>query len=148
MFGAAPVQAQSVPIIVPPISAIVVGIPPSAPSLVVGFPGDSGVNSRAGLTWSTTGRADVDVDVDINRQHGQAAAARTGSRRPQALGPVPFTEELQELILGAWVQIVLGQRAHDADRRAHLVEIAPAALADLEVGVKSFPIGIGSAPSR
>ena len=72
-FGAAPVQAQSVPIIVPPISAIVVGIPPGIPSLVVGFPGDSGVNSRAGLTWSTTGRADVDVDVDISRQHGQAA---------------------------------------------------------------------------
>ena len=71
--GAAPVEAQSVPIIVPPISAIVVGIPPSIPSLVVGLPGDSGVNSRGGLTWSTTGRADVDVDVDINRQHGQAA---------------------------------------------------------------------------
>ena len=72
--GAAPAQAQSVPIIIPPISAIVVGIPPSIPSLVVGLPGDSGVNSRAGLTWSTTGRADVDVDVDIDRQHGQAVA--------------------------------------------------------------------------
>jgi hypothetical protein len=73
-IGAAPAQAQSVPIIIPPISAIVVGIPPSIPSLVVGLPGDSGVNSRAGLTWSTTGRADVDVDVDIDRQHGQAVA--------------------------------------------------------------------------
>ena len=72
-FGIAPVQAQSVPIIVPPISAVVVGIPPSIPSLV-GFPGDSGVNNRAGLTWSTTGRADVDVDVDIDRQHGQVSA--------------------------------------------------------------------------
>ena len=71
--GIAPARAQSVPIIVPPISAIVVGIPPSIPSLVVGFPGDNGVNSRGGLTWSTTGRADVDVDVDISRQHGQVA---------------------------------------------------------------------------
>ena len=69
----APMQAQSVPVIVPPISAVVVGIPPSIPSLV-GFPGDSGVHSQAGLTWSTSGRADVDVDVDITRQHGQAAA--------------------------------------------------------------------------
>ena len=73
-FGAAPVQAQSVPVIVPPISAIVVGIPPVMPSLVVGFPGDSGVSSQGGLTWSTSGRAAVDVDVDINRQPGQAAA--------------------------------------------------------------------------
>ena len=72
-FGIASVQAQSVPIIIPPISAIVVGIPPSAPSFV-GFPGDTGVHSQAGLTWSTTGRADVDVDVDIDRQHGRAAA--------------------------------------------------------------------------
>ena len=71
--GVAPVQAQSVPIIVPPISAVVVGIPPGIPSLIVGLPGDSGVHSRGGLTWSTTGRADVDVDVDINRQPGQAA---------------------------------------------------------------------------
>ena len=73
-FGIAPadMQAQSVPVIIPPISAIVVGIPPSIPSLV-GFPGDTGVHSQAGLTWSTTGRADVDVDVDITRQHGQAA---------------------------------------------------------------------------
>ena len=69
--GVAPVQAQSVPIIIPPISPIVVGIPPGIPSLIVGLPGDSGVTSRAGLTWSTTGRADVDVDID--RQHGQAA---------------------------------------------------------------------------
>ena len=73
-FGVAPVQAQSVPIIIPPISAVVVGIPPSIPSLVVGLPGDSGVTTRGGLTWSTTGRADVDVDVDIDRHHGQASA--------------------------------------------------------------------------
>jgi hypothetical protein len=63
-FGIAPV---------PPISAIVVGLPPAIPSFV-GLPGDSGVHSQAGLTWSTTGRAGVDVDVDISRQHGQAAA--------------------------------------------------------------------------
>jgi hypothetical protein len=73
-LGATPAQAQSVPVIVPPISAIVVGIPPAMPSLVVGFPGDSGVRSQGGLTWSTTGRADVDVDVDISHQHGQVAA--------------------------------------------------------------------------
>ena len=65
-------RAQSVPIIVPPISPIVVGITPAIPSLIVGIPGDSGVHSRAGVTWSTTGRADVDVDID--RHHGQAAA--------------------------------------------------------------------------
>ena len=72
-FGIAPVQAQSVPVIIPPISAIVVGIPPSIPSFV-GFPGDSGLHSQGGVTWSSTGRVDVDVDVDIDRQHGQAAA--------------------------------------------------------------------------
>ena len=72
VFGAAPVRAQSLPIVVPPISAIVVGIPPVMPSLIVGFPGESGVHGQGGLTWSTTGRADV--DVDISRQHGQAAA--------------------------------------------------------------------------
>ena len=71
--GAAPAQAQSVPIIIPPISSIVVGIPPGIPSLIVGLPGDSRVHSRAGVTWSTTGRADVDVDVDIDHHHGQAA---------------------------------------------------------------------------
>ena len=73
-FGIAPTNAQSVPVIIPPISAIVVGIPPAIPSLVVGFPGDTGVHSQAGLTWTTSGRADVDVDVDVNRQPGQAAA--------------------------------------------------------------------------
>ena len=36
-------------------------------SLIVGFPGDSGVHSQDGLTWSTTGRAGDDVDIDINR---------------------------------------------------------------------------------
>jgi hypothetical protein len=73
-FSAAPVQAQSVPVIMLPISAIVAGIPPAMPSLVVGLPGDNGVSSRGGVTWSTTGRADVDVDVDIDRQHGRVAA--------------------------------------------------------------------------
>ena len=72
-FGIAPVQAQSVPVIIPPISAIVVGIPPVVPSFVVGFPGDTRVHTQAGLTWTTSGRADVDVDVDISQQHGQAA---------------------------------------------------------------------------
>src|SRR5215212_11460626 len=52
LFGAGPARAESVPIIIPPISSIVVGIPPVMPSLVVGLPGESGVNSRAGLTWS------------------------------------------------------------------------------------------------
>jgi hypothetical protein len=42
-------------------------------AFVVGFPGDTGVHSQAGLTWTTSGRADVDVDVDISEQHGQAA---------------------------------------------------------------------------
>ena len=72
VFGAAPVGAQSGPIIVPPVSSIVVGIPPGIPSVVVVIPGDSGVRSRDGVTWATSGRADVDVDVD--RHHGQAAA--------------------------------------------------------------------------
>ena len=64
LFGSTPVQAQSVPIIIPPLSPIVVGIPPS----FAGVP----EHSQGGVTWSTTGRADV--DVDINRHHGQAAA--------------------------------------------------------------------------
>ena len=72
VLGVAPARAQSVPIIVPPISPIVIGITPAIPSLIVGIPGDSGVHSRSGVTWSTTGRADVDIDID--RHHGQAAA--------------------------------------------------------------------------
>jgi hypothetical protein len=69
--GLTPVAAQSVPIIVPPIAPIVIGIPAGIPSGVVGLPGTSGVHTTAGVTWSTTGRADVDVDID--RHHGQAA---------------------------------------------------------------------------
>ena len=64
LVGSAPVQAQSVPIIFPPISPIVVSIPP----VFVGVT----EHSRGGISWSTTGRADVDVDID--RHHGQAAA--------------------------------------------------------------------------
>jgi hypothetical protein len=70
-FGANPVRAQSVPVVVPPIAPIVVGIPAGIPSVVVGIPGNSGAHGRAGVTWSTSGRADVDVAVD--RHHGQAA---------------------------------------------------------------------------
>ena len=72
VFGVAPVGAQSGPIIVPPVAVIVVGIPPSIPSVIVGIPGDSEVHSRAGVTWSTSGRADVDIDID--RHHGLASA--------------------------------------------------------------------------
>lgn len=61
--GIAPAGAQSVPIVVPSIAPIVVGIPAGAPIVVVGIPGTGGA----------TGRADVDVDVDINRHHGRAA---------------------------------------------------------------------------
>lgn len=68
VYGIAPIEAQSVPIIVPPMSPIVVGITPGIPSLVVEGSG----SSRAGVTWSTSGRADMDVDVD--RQHGLASA--------------------------------------------------------------------------
>jgi hypothetical protein len=71
-FSVASVHAQSVPIIVPPISPIVVGIPAGTPPVVVGIPGIGGVHDRAGVTWSESGRADVDVDID--RHHGQAAA--------------------------------------------------------------------------
>jgi hypothetical protein len=71
-FGVTPAQAQSVPIIVPPIAPIVVGITPGSPSLVVGSPGSSGAHSRAGMTWSRSGRADVDVEID--RHRGQVAA--------------------------------------------------------------------------
>jgi hypothetical protein len=68
VLGVAPVGAQSAPVIVPPISPIVVGITPVIPWVVVG---DS-EHSRGGLNWSTSGRADVDIDID--RSHGQAAA--------------------------------------------------------------------------
>jgi hypothetical protein len=64
-----------------------------------------------------------------------AGVHRESSR---ALGPVPFTKELDELILGACVQILLVQSGRDEDRRAHLVEIPPAAFADLKVRLKSF----------
>jgi hypothetical protein len=72
VFGAVPVQAQSVPIVVPPVAPVVVGVPPSIPPgippAVGGMPG----GGRAGIAWSKSGRADVDIDVD--RHHGQAAA--------------------------------------------------------------------------
>jgi hypothetical protein len=71
LMGATPVQAESVPVIVPPITAVVAGVTPAQPPVVVGMPGMSGVHSRDEVTWSTTGRADVDVDLD--QHHGQAA---------------------------------------------------------------------------
>jgi hypothetical protein len=66
--GFTPVAAQSVPIILPPITPIVAGIPVSIPPIFAG----GTEHSQGGVTWSTTGRADVDVDID--RHHGQAAA--------------------------------------------------------------------------
>ena len=51
-------QAQTVPIIIPPVVPVIIGLPSSG--------------GRAGLTWSTTGRADVDVHVDRSQQHGRA----------------------------------------------------------------------------
>jgi hypothetical protein len=68
VFGSAPVHAQSVPIIIPPLSPIVAGFPVSIPPAFVGV----SEHSQGGISWSTTGRADV--DVDIGRHHGQAAA--------------------------------------------------------------------------
>ena len=70
--GAAPVHAQSVPIVVSPIAPITAGIPIGVPPMVGSVPAPGGANSRDGVTWSESGRADVDVDVD--RHHGQAAA--------------------------------------------------------------------------
>ena len=58
----------------------------------------------------------------------------------KGLGPVPFPEEPEKLILGGRFQILLSQRARNADRGSHLVEIAPAALANLQMGVKSFSL--------
>jgi hypothetical protein len=71
-LGAAPVHAQSIPIVVPPIGPITAGIPIGASPVVVGIPVLGGANSRGGVTWSESGRADVDVDID--RHHGRAAA--------------------------------------------------------------------------
>ncbi len=71
IVGLAPAQAHTMPIIVPPIAPIMIGIPGGLPSRHGGLPGTSTGNSRADLTWSTRGRADVDVEID--RQHGQAA---------------------------------------------------------------------------
>jgi hypothetical protein len=71
-FGAAPTNAQTGPIIIPPIVPIAVGITPGFPSLVGGLPGTSEVHSQGGVTWSTNGRADVEIDID--RHRGQAAA--------------------------------------------------------------------------
>ena len=72
LLGTTPVRAQSIPVVVPPSSAIVVGISPGLPSPVIGIPGIGGVHSKDEVTWSTRGRADVDVDID--QQHGQVAA--------------------------------------------------------------------------
>ena len=72
LAGTTPVSAQSIPIVVPSSPAIVVGVTPGLPLPVTGIPGMSGVHSKDEVTWSTRGRADVDVDID--RQHGQAAA--------------------------------------------------------------------------
>ena len=72
LMGTTPVSAQSVPIVIPPSPAIVVGITPGLPSPLIGIPGVSGIHSKDEVTWSTRGRADVDVDID--RQHGQVAA--------------------------------------------------------------------------
>jgi hypothetical protein len=72
VIGAAPANAQPGPIVIPPIIPITGGIVPGIPSVIIGSPGISGVHSQGGVTWSTTGRADVDVDID--RHHGQAAA--------------------------------------------------------------------------
>ena len=71
LVGVMPVQAHSLPMLGPPV-AVIVNVPPVFPPVVVGLPGRSGVHSRGEVTWSRTGRADVDVDID--RQHGQAAA--------------------------------------------------------------------------
>lgn len=71
LAGSTPASAQSIPIVVPSSPAIVVGVTPGLPSPVIGLPGMSGVHSKEEVTWSTRGRADVDVDID--RQHGQAA---------------------------------------------------------------------------
>ena len=68
LVGSTPVGAQSVPIIMPPITPIVAGIPVSIPPIFVGV----SEHSQGGISWSTTGRADVDIDID--HHHGQAAA--------------------------------------------------------------------------
>jgi hypothetical protein len=68
LVGSASVGAQSAPIIIPPISPIGVGIPVGVPPIFVGVT----EHSQGGVSWSTTGRADVDIDID--RHHGQAAA--------------------------------------------------------------------------
>jgi hypothetical protein len=72
LMGITSVSAQSIPIVVPSSPAIVVGVTPGLSPPAIGIPGMSGVHSKDEVTWSTRGRADVDVDVD--RQHGQAAA--------------------------------------------------------------------------
>jgi hypothetical protein len=59
VIGVVPVRAESVPVIVVPMPPIV----------ITGLPGDHDVHSRSGVTWATSGRADVDIDVD--QQHGQ-----------------------------------------------------------------------------
>lgn len=65
VLGAAPVEAQSSPII-PIIPPVVVGLPGGVTPVVVAVPG----SERHGINWSTSGRADVDVDIDRSQQHG------------------------------------------------------------------------------
>jgi multidrug efflux pump subunit AcrA (membrane-fusion protein) len=72
VVGVAPTSAQSVPVIVPSVGPIIVGITANVPSVIVGIPGQSEVHEQSGVTWSKSGRADVDIDV--GQHHGQAAA--------------------------------------------------------------------------
>jgi hypothetical protein len=69
VFGVAPAQARSARISVPPIPLTTAGTPTSIPPVVAGLPGLGGASSRAGVTWSERGRANVDIDID--RHHGQ-----------------------------------------------------------------------------
>jgi hypothetical protein len=57
-LGVTPGRAQAVPIIVPPVVPVIVGLPSGG--------------GRVGVTWSTSGRADVDVHVDRSQRHGRA----------------------------------------------------------------------------
>jgi hypothetical protein len=68
-LGAASVQADAgplAPVVIVPLAPVELGLPTMLPAVVVGTID----RSRDSVSWSTRGRADVDVDIE--RQQGRA----------------------------------------------------------------------------
>lgn len=78
---------------------------------------------------------------DDTVSHWLLAFLRLPTFDSPSLRPVPFPEELEQLIPDAGIQILFAERARDVDGGPHLVEISSTALARLEVSVEPLSIG-------